>query len=518
MKTFFRLSFLILFMSAYVLNGQSVRVYKAPEFVAGWNLPSQQPDRIVLTPTEDPAHSMSVNWRTSTDVKTAYTEIAKATAAPKFWRTSKTITASTETLDVKKIKYAELEANYHSATFTGLEPNTMYGYRVGDGKHWSEWFQFKTASDKADAFSFLYVGDAQNYILELWSRLIRQGYKSNPDASFIIHAGDLVNHANNDQQWHEWFQAGSFIHSMVPSFPVPGNHEYRPIVEDGERQLSVFWQSQFNLPLNGPEGLKESVYYMDYQGMRMIGLNTNERNQKQLDWLEKVLKNNPNQWTVVTFHHPLYSGSEGRNNEELRQMLKPLFDKYHVDLVLQGHDHTYARGRVEPVEYNLTSGVNKRDQTGTVYVVSVSGGKMYKLRPNAWEDWDAERERAAENTQLIQSIHIDGDVLRYESITATGELYDAFEIIKNKKGTNTFVELRTKAIPERYHNNTISYDDFMPEDLKAKIMKQYKGHTFSSVSVHEHDGKIFYRMKLYNANKKKVYVNVDEQGNVVEHD
>ena len=43
-----------------------------------------------------------------------------------------------------------------------------------------------------EPFSFFYVGDAQNYILELWSRLIREGYKA-PTASFIIHAGDLIN-------------------------------------------------------------------------------------------------------------------------------------------------------------------------------------------------------------------------------------------------------------------------------------------------------------------------------------
>jgi len=59
----------------------------------------------------------------------------------------------------------------------------------------------------------LYVGDAQNYILELWSRLIREGYKKAPDASFVIHAGDLVNNAHSEQQWQEWFDAGGWIHS-----------------------------------------------------------------------------------------------------------------------------------------------------------------------------------------------------------------------------------------------------------------------------------------------------------------
>ncbi len=61
---------------------------------------------------------------------------------------------------------------------------------------------------------------------------------------------------------------------MVPSLPTPGNHEYRAIPEvDGEnatRRLSVQWRPQFTLPENGPEGLEETVYYMDYQDARII--------------------------------------------------------------------------------------------------------------------------------------------------------------------------------------------------------------------------------------------------------
>lgn len=514
-KTLFSVCLFTLF-SLIIFSQEKPRVYKAPEFIPNWNKPTEQPDRIVLNLTENPSNSMAVAWRTSPNVTIAYAEIAKATAAPKFWRNAKTIKATTETLDAKNIAPANIIANYHSATFTNLEPNTLYGYRVGDGKHWSEWFQFKTASKDANRFSFLYVGDAQNYVLELWSRLIRQGYKSNPDASFIIHAGDLINHGNNDSQWNEWFEAGSFIHSMVPSFPVPGNHEYRRIKEDvGEKELSIFWKPQFNLPLNGPNSLKETAYYVDYQDVRIIGLNTNERKPEQIQWLENVLKNNPKKWTIVTYHHPLYSASAGRDNTELRETLKPLFDKYHVDLALQGHDHSYARGRVAPKEYNLTSGLNKRDQTGTVYVVSVSGGKMYSLRPNGWSGWNADRERAAENTQLIQSITVEGDVLRYESITATGELYDAFEIIKNKKGPNIFVEKRHTAIAARRHNNTIPYYDTLPLDIKNKVMSKYKNHTIDKVSLHEKDNKLYYTIKLYDSNKKKTYVTVDSKGNIV---
>lgn len=158
--------------------------------------------------------------------KKTIAEIALADGAPKFWRNGKVLTARTATMDAMKISTAEVIANYHSVTFADLLPDTMYAYRVGDGEHWSEWFQFRTASKSPKPFSFLYVGDAQNFILELWSRLIREGFRKAPDARFIIHAGDLVNNAHSERQWHEWHMAGGWLHGMLASVPVPGNHEY----------------------------------------------------------------------------------------------------------------------------------------------------------------------------------------------------------------------------------------------------------------------------------------------------
>lgn len=492
--------------------GQKPRVYKAPKMVDQWNYPGIQPDRIIVSFGEDPASQLNFNWRTDTTVSQGYVEIAVATAAPKFWRNATTHISNTEYFNTKISGAISSSAHYHSLELSNLLPNTLYAYRVGDGEHWSEWFQVKTASKEPGRFSFLYVGDAQNFVLELWSRLIRQGFQKAPDARFFIHAGDLINRANVDSEWEEWFTAGGFIHAMIPSFAVPGNHEYYWKDSIEGRKLSELWKPQFNLPKNGPDGLQETVFYMDYQGARIIGLNSNEQLDVQIKWLEKILQNNPNKWTIVTYHHPLFSASGGRDNEEWRSKLKPVLDKYHVDLALQGHDHAYARGRTQPFEYNIPDGVNKRDLTGTVYVVSVSGGKMYALRPNAWDGWDADRERAAENTQLFQVIDIDGDILRYESYTAVGELYDAFEIIKNENGPNRFIELQHQAISGRYHNNTIPYADQLPLELKEKILLKFPNAAINRVDMIEDDkGNIIYNVVI-RKNEVNQTIKITENG------
>ncbi|HUG90707.1 MAG TPA: metallophosphoesterase, partial [Planctomycetaceae bacterium] len=105
-----------------------------------------------------------------------------------------------------------------------------------------------------------------------------------------------------------------------------------------------------------------------------------------------------------------------------------------VDLVLQGHDHTYARSELVGHQ-NVATGVGARSaEGGTVYVVSVSGPKMYRL------DRKPVMVRVAEDTQLYQVIRVDGGELHYEARTATGRLYDAFTLRKRGEQTNELIE------------------------------------------------------------------------------
>lgn len=377
---------------------------------------SSRPDRIVLNVTASPATSAAVTWRTATSEVESFAEIVPAQADPRSMSKavrSKAVTSPwlSDTLNV----------HYHSIIFRDLTPNTLYAYRVGQGDHWSEWFQFRTAGKPGEPFTFIYLGDGQTNLLSLWSRTIRKAFEMAPHARLILHAGDLVNRGNRNPEWQEWFEAGAYVHASVPGMMSPGNHEYYYTPSDSG-MVSAFWRPQFTLPENGPAGLEETCYYTDVQGVRFISLNSQEieinkgNMLKQKAWLEEVLQNNPNQWTCIVFHHPVLSTKSNRDNKEVRENFKPLFDKYKVDLVMQGHDHTYARGKVG----------------NTVYVVSVSGPKMYPLDPQPW------MQRTGAYTQLFQLVHVKGTKLKYESYTATGELYDAFELEKRKGSGNVF--------------------------------------------------------------------------------
>ncbi|MBD2870027.1 purple acid phosphatase family protein [Paenibacillus arenilitoris] len=401
--------------------------------------PSLQPDRIVLTWEGDTATTQAVTWRTDVNVNSPQAQIAVASDNSDFEDDAVTVPAESTSEVATYLGYSQ---KYHSVNFENLSPETTYLYRVGDGVNWSEWFEFTTASDQAKPFSFLYVGDAQNDILEHWSRVIRNAYSDLPDASFIVHAGDLINHGDADDQWGEWFKAGGWLNGMVPSIPTPGNHEYARISNETPAGLSPYWRPTFALPENGPDEavFKENVYYVDYQGMRIVSLDTNLRGEnldKQVAWLDQTLKSNPNEWTVLTFHHPIFSSAEGRDNAEVRNKLLPIIQKYNVDLVLQGHDHTYARGQV----LNQKSGKKVVDpDSTTVFVNSVSGPKMYESSSEVWDKNGAQVDKAVANTQLYQLIHVDGNVLRYDARTATGKAFDEFEIRKLPNGKKQMIE------------------------------------------------------------------------------
>ena len=210
---------------------------------------SKDPDRIILTFYGDPATKRAVTWRTDTTIDLAVAQIAEATENSQFVDDAQTIEAETQSFDLGLYKgNAALLVHYHSAIFEDLKPDKLYVYRVGDGKdYWSEWIQFRTAKAEYAPTHFVYFGDAQNEVLDHWSRVIRMAYQTAPNASFVIHAGDLINNAHRDKEWAEWYKAGGFIHSQWTAIPVAGNHEFWPTEKGGPRKLSIQWRPSVHL-------------------------------------------------------------------------------------------------------------------------------------------------------------------------------------------------------------------------------------------------------------------------------
>ncbi|MFV3127983.1 metallophosphoesterase [Niveispirillum sp. KHB5.9] len=408
------------------------------------------PDRVVLTPGADPATEMAVSFRTDSMQRTAEAQLAIAVDGPTLEKHASTVTGTSTVLPSSNGL-----AHYHHVRFTGLKPDTVYAYRVKGQAGFTEWHQFKTAATEARPFRFMYLGDTQNGILDFASRVIRRGFHEGK-VELVVHAGDLIaqrDDLDHDDEWGEWTQAGGYSYAMVPQLPATGNHEYADrILPDGSesRKLGQHWQAQFALPANGAAGLTATTYYVDYQGVRFIVLDgTAALDLGQLDvqtkWLDDTLAASKATWNFVLFHQPIFTCARPNDTEALKAAWKPIFDKRKVDLVLQGHDHCYSRLSSEA---GRAAGITARKSgktQGPVYLVSVAGSKMYGLNDRAGTQPD----KVAEATELYQIVDVETGRLKFRTYTASGKLYDGFDLQRQKNGSNRMVELTEPMLATR---------------------------------------------------------------------
>ena len=392
--------------------------------------PAAHPDRIIASPAQDPARGFLVSWRTSQAAETPVLELVVAGDSPDVGEPRR-LAARSGRLDSETGA-----AHYHRVEVDGLEPNTLYAFRV-QGAHgwWSPWRQLRTAAAPGTPLEFLYFGDTQNKIASHSTRVLLEAFRHAPHARLALFTGDLVNGGDgeDDAEWGEWFDAAQPVTGSMLVAPVAGNHEYAKEFEDTPRErrvLGAHWPRVFALPANGAPGAAATSYWFDMHDARFVVLDGTSAldlgtARAQAEWLDGVLRDNPRAWSIVAVHQPMYSPRQDRDNALLREQVLPVLERHRVDLVLQGHDHVYGRrgGEVE-------------GQATPQYLVSVAGAKQYRHSPEA----RATMAPIAEDTMLFQVVRIEDGELRYEARTATGRLYDAFSLVGDRAEGRRIVE------------------------------------------------------------------------------
>ena len=401
-------------------------------------VPGDAPDRIVATPAQDPSTAFSVNWRTSAKVRAPLLEIVVAGDSPDVG-SPRQLRATTSAYVL-----GDATAHAHRVDVDGLQPDTLYMFRVQGANAWSGWRQLRTAGAADKPLTLLYFGDTQNKNVSHVGRVVREAMRHAPDALMALHAGDHQSEARLDVEWGEMFEALGDLPAVMMLAPAAGNHEYWEEFEDTPRERRVLadhWRASFALPRNGAGGehTRATTYWFDVQGVRVAVLDGTSAldlgtARAQARWLDSVLARNPQRWTIVLIHQPVYSPRGREASDAIKAALQPVIERRRVDLVLQGHDHTYGR----------RSG-DRPGQQLPQYIVTVAGPKQYRLSEVAMRTMDP----TAEDTQLFQVLRVDGDRLRYQARTATGRLYDDFEIIRQQGGAKVLREIREGRIDER---------------------------------------------------------------------
>lgn len=292
--------------------------------------------------------------------------------------TTKDMNDSTESTG-SSVSYKSInDTPYYSnrVTLTGLKSNSVYYYQYYLDSAWTPVKKFKTQD--TDEFQFLYVGDpqigasvgqtatgdqaAQNAELAArndafsWNTTLNSAIDANPNVSFMISAGDQINESASNgstakdlQQEIEY--AGYLSPRLMSTLPVAttiGNHD----------SMTANYQNHFNNPNSYTAATTPTKagndYYFTYGDALFMFIDTNNYNVADHEALIKMATEaNPDaKWRIITYHQDIYGSGLDHSDSDgiiLRTQLTTLFDKYDIDVALQGHDHTYSRS------YQLTS-------------------------------------------------------------------------------------------------------------------------------------------------------------------
>lgn len=323
--------------------------------------------------TADSKTSRVIMWQTTSAEKDAWVEyrVQGNIETQKVQATGKELVT-----DVGKV-YDQ------SAMLSDLKAATLYEYRVGTSEGLSKWQQLQT--DSGGAFTALIFGDSQSLDYNVWRKTAEIAYSNVPEAAFFINVGDLVDNGEQYSQWRSWFNGAGTMLKSIPVAPTNGNHENYSL--KWEPYNGELYFSLFDLPSNGPIGLKSHAYSYDYGNVHFAVIDTQQQEQiewhpklmeRQARWLAADLSGSNKKWKVVVLHRTLFRYQDGSINE-LGRVLLPIFDSEKVDVVFSGHNHTY--GRSVPMKADGTEGV------GTVYIsCGRSGDKTWEgSRPKPQE-------------------------------------------------------------------------------------------------------------------------------------
>jgi 3',5'-cyclic AMP phosphodiesterase CpdA len=286
----------------------------------------------------------------------------------------------------------------------------------------------------------------------------------------MISAGDQINETSpkgsaGEIQQQEYQYSGFLSPQALRSLPVAttiGNHD----------SLTNGYGNHFNTPNPFTSELNPTAaghgYYYSYGNALFIVLNTNNYNAADHKALiEKAIAADPSaKWRIVMIHQDIYGSGLDHSDSDgiiLRTQLTTIFDEEGIDVVLQGHDHTYARtyqlsgdgkqhesfnksvklGDVsvktdflkENLCYNIVDkrqGIVKNPK-GIFYMTanSATGSKFYELIP-VQQDYIAKRNQTWRPTYSV--IHIKGDrfsMTTYD-VTTGNPIDDTYTIVKDK--------------------------------------------------------------------------------------
>ena len=266
------------------------------------------------------------------------------------------------------------------------------------------WLAVPAAQDlalpmKANSVRFAVIGDQgsasrQQYEVGTQMAIFHKKFPF----GFVITAGDNMYGAERPQDYKTKFELPykALLDAKVDFYASLGNH-------DDPNQTKYT-----------PYNMGGKQYYTFKKGnVRFFALDSNYMDPVQVAWLEKELKESGSDWKIPYFHHPLYASGMHGSQLDLRAILEPLFIKYSVDVVFNGHEHFYQR--IKP-------------QKGIYYFVVGAAGKLRRgdLKPAEFTAYGNDREYS------FMLIEVTDKEMYFQCVDRLGKTLDKGTIVRRE--------------------------------------------------------------------------------------
>jgi len=292
--------------------------------------------------------------------------------------------------------------------------DSVYHYRAISGSDTSADAAFFANVSPARPFRFLAMGDHRSDSASHQS-VVNRVLAQSPLPSFVVDDGDLT-YDGSAATYQTFFHIERGLLSQAPTFPSIGNHDVNNVSN---------WLRFFALPNN------ERWYTFRYGNSAFHCLDVYSSytsGSAQYNWLVSELQADSADPAVrhifVFFHEPPYTTNTGHSsNTTIRTVLCPLFERYHVAVAFQGHNHCYEHALVNGVHYVLTGG----------------GGAPLYTGWNSPQPWDICREATNEFVLL----DVNGDTLQMRAFRANGTELDSLTLVPAGIQEKANAEIRT---------------------------------------------------------------------------
>ena len=294
-------------------------------------------------------------------------------------------------------------------TVSGLSPGTEYVYRVNGAKKDG---RLVTAPADAAPFSFFIVSDTRAGA-EVAGQIADQMISVDPDAAFVIHAGDMVTDEDSQESWQsDWWSPLSDLLLHFSVYPVMGNHEEGSV-----------WYPRYFSSLDG----KGINYSFNRGRVHVVVLDVNQESfitGEFLAWITNDLKEHQDADFIVVCHHlPAYAANPDGDSGTgyIQDRLVPLYEQYGVKLVLSGDVHCYQHHVKNNIHYLISAGGGSRlyDYGLPLEGMTLSLSKSYNFI----------RCRVQDRSMQVTAYDIAGDVLDNFELAADSAAQAAAQIV-----------------------------------------------------------------------------------------